>query len=90
MRLIPRSTPLPPPPAASKASGVPNAYVSIDRARCIGCAAGASHAPELFEVSARGTRVKRQPESPEEVRQAETAALLCPVQAIDVHPTGAA
>ena len=53
--------------------------VTLDGSRCVRCAACAVVAPALFEVTRKGTQVRRQPAD-----AAEAAALGCPVQAIRV------
>jgi lauroyl/myristoyl acyltransferase/ferredoxin len=49
---------------------------------CIRCAAAASIAPELFDVSSGANRLRRQPANEHEFELAKSASLLCPVRAI--------
>jgi len=71
-------------PRGSEHTSGRGAHVEVDGTRCIGCAAGVSIAPELFELGPRGTIVRRQPTSDVEIGRAETAAWLCPARAITV------
>lgn len=54
---------------------------------CIGCGACAAIGPDIFELdmSKMKSKVKKQPEKPEEERLAEQAAEACPVDAIKLE-----
>jgi ferredoxin len=56
--------------------------VTVDAARCIRCASCSVVAAGLFEVSRKGSRAVRQPETEEELRRVAAAAAMCPVGAI--------
>jgi len=56
--------------------------LGVDASRCVRCAACAIVAPELFEVTRKGTVVRRQPRGENDVRAAAAAVLVCPTQAI--------
>ena len=56
--------------------------LGVDARRCVRCAACAVVAPGLFEVTRKGTVVRRQPVGEDEVRMAAAAVLVCPAQAI--------
>lgn len=58
--------------------------LAIDAATCVRCAACSIIAPALFEVSRKGSRVLRQPITPDDHRAVRAAAAICPAQAI--HP----
>jgi ferredoxin len=56
--------------------------VEVDLATCIRCAACSTLAPQVFEVTKKGTRVVRQPESESERALVRVAALVCPTKAV--------
>ncbi len=63
------------------------AVVKVDEEKCIGCGACVALAPSIFEMDMEKmkSRVKKQPESEEEVNLAKEAAEACPVGAITVE-----
>jgi len=56
--------------------------VEVDLAACIRCAACATLAPRIFEVTRKGTRVLRQPEGEAERALVQVASLVCPTKAV--------
>lgn len=61
----------------------------IDDRVCIGCGVSSSIAPGLIRIGASGKAgMLHQPTTDDEVRTAETAALLCPVGAISHERRG--
>lgn len=56
--------------------------LGVDASRCVRCAACAVAAPGLFEVTRKGTVMRRQPSGEDDVRAAAAAMLVCPAQAI--------
>jgi ferredoxin len=71
--------------AGRRTSGiVPRVQVSVDRERCIRCAACSTLAPATFAVEPAGARVLAQPASDGERVVARAAAINCPARAIAV------
>jgi ferredoxin len=63
--------------------------VVVELPKCVRCAACATAAPTLFDVTKKGVRVVRQPETDCERSAARAAQLICPTQAISECPTQA-
>lgn len=59
-----------------------NMAIAIDTELCIGCAACASVAPQIFEVVGRRSRVLRGARDADERAVTEAAMAACPVGAI--------
>ena len=64
------------------------ATVAVDAARCIRCASCSVVGPAFFEVSRKGSRAVRQPETEAERRLVAAAAAICPTGAIRVDGGG--
>ena len=58
--------------------------VTVDLAKCVRCAACATAAPRMFEVTRKSARALHQPETPADHAAVRAAALICPTQAIGV------
>jgi ferredoxin len=56
--------------------------VTVDLAKCVRCAACATTASAVFEVTRKGTRIVQQPVTAAERSAVRAAALICPTQAI--------
>ncbi len=61
------------------------ATLNIDQAKCIGCGACVSSAPELFEMADGKAKPKVTDLPDDKKQQAEAAVGICPVQAISVQ-----
>lgn len=61
--------------------------VTIDPGVCIRCAACAVVAPSLFDVSRKGSRLRRQPSSDDDHQALLAAAAVCPTRAISTRST---
>jgi ferredoxin len=56
--------------------------VSVELSKCVRCAACATAAPAIFDMTKKGVRIVRQPETDRERSTARAAQLICPTQAI--------
>ena len=61
--------------------------VTVDEETCIGCGACVAIAPDIFELdtSTMKSKVKKQPETDEEVELVKQAAEACPTGSIKVE-----